>query len=89
MVRLTAEDIKILLDWGYSDDDLEQIEEAMQPSKTKYDLDGKRITRDEAIALLGQKQYLSGIARSAFHYTASRLLDDGRSVGFDSYRMFI
>lgn len=87
-MKLTKFDAEQLLDWGHPERDFPQIEEAMKKSKTKYELDGKQITREEAISLLGRKRYLAGISRSAFHYTASQCLDDGRVVCFDSCKLF-
>lgn len=87
-MKLTKADTEQLLDWGHPERDFPQIEEAMKKSKTKYRLGDKQITREEAISLLGRKQYLAGISRSAFHYTASQCLDDGQVVYFDSRKLF-
>lgn len=46
------------------------------------------ITRDEAVTRLGRLDYLSGIARSAFHFTAMRITEDGKVILFDSSRLF-
>lgn len=87
-MKLTTPDKKMLLEWGHPESDFQQIEKAFQKSKTKYMLGSMPISREEAISLLGQKQYLSGIARSAFHYTAVRKTPDGQNVYFDSFRLF-
>lgn len=90
-MRLTAADKKILLEWGFLEKDFQQIEEALQKSKTKYKLRDKPISREEAIRLLGQRLYLSGIARSAFHYTAVRAVPmsiSSETVYFDSSNLF-
>ena len=87
-MKLTAQDKEWLRNWGHDDRDFPQIEEAMHGRKTIYDLDGRRITRERAIRLLGRKAYIAGIARSAFHYSAVQDLDDGRCVGFDSSNLF-
>ena len=50
--------------------------------------DGAPITRDEAVTRLGRLDYLSGIARSAFHFTAMRITEDGKVILFDSSRLF-
>ena len=87
-MNLSTSDKEFLRNCGYSEDDFPQIEEAYQKSKTKYTLGGKRITREKAISALGWTKYLSGIARSAFHYTAARETESGEVVYFDSRNLF-
>ena len=83
---LTEEDKRQLLKWGHKETDIPQVEEAT--SKTIYILNDVRISRKEAIQLLGRNNYLSGISRSAFHYTACRVTTDGKSIIFDSHKLF-
>lgn len=77
-MKLTNEDKKQLKEYGYTEDDFSQIERAMQKSKTKYSVvniqTGKKetISRERAIKILGRETWLSGISRSAFHWTATR-----------------
>lgn len=87
-MKLTNKDKKTLRDWGHSEDDLKQIEEAIR--KTVYELNSKeKISCQEAIRLIGRKAFLSGISRSAFHWSASRYTEDGNSfVSFDSSKLF-
>lgn len=87
-MKLTTEDKRRLVEWGYAESDMPQIEEAMQKNKTTYKAEGARISREEAIATLGRLEYLSGIARSAFHFSAARTGNDGRVVIFNSSRLF-
>ena len=56
--------------------------------KPPDEMDGAPITRDEAVTRLGRLDYLSGIARSAFHFTAIRITEDGKVILFDSSRLF-
>ena len=81
MIRLTQEEKDIIIGFGYADEDIKQIERAMQKSKTQYRLiplktnsneSPKNISKEEAVNILGKRDYLSGIARSAFHWTAHR-----------------
>jgi len=51
-------------------------------------MNGERITARQAVKLLGRKQFLSGISRSAFHWNCSRETDDGGTVELDSSRLF-
>jgi hypothetical protein len=87
-VKLSENDKALLTKWGYPESDFSQIEEAMKKSKTKYELEGFHISREEAIDLLGREEYLSGIARSAFHYTAARETANNKVVYFDSSNLF-
>lgn len=90
-MKLTDADKKLLICWGHTEKDFRQIEEAFQKNKTKYKLGSVRISRDEAIRILGRRQYLSGISRSAFHYTAAREVPmsmSGEVVYFDSSALF-
>ena len=87
-MKLTEDDKQQLRDWHVDERDFEQIERALSVSMTKYELNGKPISRQKAIELLGQKVYLSGILRSAFHYTAARETKAGDSVFFDSHNLF-
>lgn len=77
-MKLTESDKKQLRENGYIESDFPQIEKAMQKSKTKYSTvniqTGKKetISRERAIEILGREMWLSGISRSAFHWTAQR-----------------
>lgn len=89
-MKLTEKDIAILKEMGFPDEDMGQIGEAM--TKTIYTLrtkDGeeKRISRAKAREILGDREYLSGIGRSAFHWNCARGKEDSR-VSFDSSRLF-
>jgi hypothetical protein len=93
-MKLTKADKEYLKNIGYIDvGDFEQIEKAS--GKTTYTLcDGfsgeeTLINTDKAIELLGRETYLSGISRSAFHWSAVRDTKQyGVSVYFDSSKFF-
>lgn len=87
-MKLTEDDKRLLRSWGHEESDFAQIEEAFSASKTKYELNDKPISREKAIEVLGRECYLSGIARSAFHFTAERETQSGDSVYFDSHNLF-
>ena len=84
--HLTAEDKKILLEWGEEEKYFDQIEleanvcELTQCYKSKPD---RKITRDEAIKILGRREWLSGIQRTAFHWNCGRYKGN-RYVHFES-----
>lgn len=92
-MKLTEEDKQLLRKLGHPDADFPQIEEAMQTKYTKYDYQGKRISREKAIELLGRRKYICGLSRSAFHWSAVQHVseNDGSEddvVGFDSHNLF-
>ncbi len=93
--RFTDEDKFELLSMGYPNKDLWQIQEAAKGKNTKYTLysenekTGKRISGEETIRILGRRVWLSGLARSAFHWTAMRSSPDEQyEVYFDSSHLF-
>ncbi len=85
-MKLTENDKVLLRSWNFSESDIAQIEEAT--GKTVYTLDGRRISAKRAIELLGREAYLSGISRSAFHFSSVRLTCEGDEIFFDSSRLF-
>ena len=89
-MKLSFEDKIMLQEMSVPEKDFAQIEAAAQKTKY-YILPGKeRISRSKAIQILGRKNYLSGLARSAFHWDAIRYADDGSAtkVLFDSSNYF-
>ena len=87
-MKLTDEDKALLLELGETEDHFWQVEEAMKTCYTKYSCDGKTISRQKAIELLGKRKYICGLTRSAFHRTAVQETSDGEKVYFDSNRLF-
>lgn len=85
-MKLTQADKALLLDMGYQESDFGQIEEATR--RTDYEYDGKQISREEAITLLGRRSYLAGIARSAFHWSSTQPTPEEKPIDFDSSRLF-
>lgn len=86
-MKLTKKDKEYLSTLGCLEKDFDQIEKAC--SKTVYTTsDNQRLSQKETINRLGRNVYLSGIARSAFHWDASRSDKDGNSISFDSSKLF-
>lgn len=83
---LNDSEIEILLELGYLKQDLPQFQEAVK--KTVYTYEGKRISAKKAKALLGEEAFLSGLARSAFHWSSMRETADGKGVSFNSSKLF-
>lgn len=71
-MKLNEEERKILLNFGYIKEDFKQIE------NTKYifilceESNEKQITEKEAREKLSPADFLSGIARASFHFSAMR-----------------
>ncbi len=93
-LELTKERKAILRDMGVPERDFEQIQRAMRCTTYKLYNDehghsgGEKISAEEAVKLLGERKYMSGLARSAFHYDAWRLTEDGRGMMIDSTKLF-
>ena len=87
-MKLTNENKAYLIELGYPEADFAQIEEAI--GKTVYTLNFKKqISLEKALELLGRQTFLSGISRSAFHYSAVRRIGDSDvTVDFDSSKLF-
>ena len=85
-MKLTLGDKALPLDMGCAESNFLQIEEATR--KTDYEYCGKRIGWQKALELLGRRNYLSGISRSAFHFSAVRFTPQNVPVYFDSGRLF-
>lgn len=93
-LELTKVRKEILREMNVREGDFRQIERAMRVSTYKLYNDehgnsgGEYVSAEEAVKLLGERTYLSGIARSAFHYDAWRLTQDGRGMLIDSSELF-
>lgn len=93
-MKLTNQDKAILKNgaaYPMDDNDLIQIERVLQKRYTKYRHNDHPISREQAIDLLGREKFLSGIRRSAFHFTAARPVSDNPADGvvyFDSSAFF-
>lgn len=103
-LKLSDSDIEYLKKIGHTEEDIPQIEEAL--NNTIYTLgnagkssdgnieipdeqDDVEITAQEAREILGDEKFLSGLSRSAFHYTSGRWSDDDtKYVSFDSSKLF-
>jgi len=85
-MKLLKTDKEILTQWGYEDEDIKQIEKAT--TKTVYELNNEKISITTALEVLGREEFLSGISRSAFHWSSSREGINGERVSFDSSRLF-
>ena len=92
MKKLSKEHQEIILNFGYPERDLVQIEKALKYTDFElYDqseTEDEKITIDKAIEILGEELFLSGICRSAFHWSATRESKKRQKVYFNSSRLF-
>ncbi len=89
-MKLTEEDKNMLIQWGYSEEDIPQIKKAIRVSQYYvYEIHQRDIpiSLNEALELLGRGKFLSGIARSAFHWSALRE-NNNVKILFSSKKLF-
>lgn len=83
-MRLNKEDKARLKAMGHSDSDMEQLQAAA--NKTKYEMlcvgGAREVGVREVIDEIGRDEWLAGISRSAFHWSATRFNND-KSVRID------
>ena len=87
-MKLTKKDIKLLLNIGYTENDLQQIKTAAKFCKITRAVTDKRITHKDFIKLCGKERFLINLARAAFHYTSSYVFEVGTAFIFDCGKMF-
>lgn len=87
-MKLTKNDIALLVKLDVSEEDFKQIEHSMAKTRTKYTMDQDNgpapVEQEDVIALCGREAWLTGLVRSAFHRTASITTKDGREVIFET-----
>ena len=90
--KLTEKDKKLLKEWGYFDEDIAQIEKGANVGtitftyKKNKDVEHE-ITPQKAIRIIGREQFLSGLSRSAFHWSAIRYVKNNDKNGFVYFHM--
>lgn len=88
-MKLTEGDKTCLRSLEVPETDWPQIAAAAEKTVYRLLTDGeRRLSRSEAMNLLGKRDFFSGLARSAFHWSAVRDTADGQQVYFDSSRFF-
>lgn len=78
-MKLNKEEEKILIDWGYSQENIQQIKEL----RYKFTLCQKngmeeKISLEKAKNILSKQDFLSGIGRASFHCSAIRDTENGK-----------
>jgi hypothetical protein len=91
MKKLNQQHQEIILNFGYPKEDLKQIEAALKCTDFEILTEGKedeKTTIEKAVEILGEEKFLSGMCRSAFHYSAIREGKNGIKIYFNSSRLF-
>lgn len=86
-MNLTRNDIIFLQEIGFQAEDMEQIDIAIDYTILTLE-DDTQISVKKACDILGREEFLSGIGRSAFHYTSVRFGKDETAIYFDTSEMF-
>lgn len=85
-MRLTEQEKKTLRKQGYNASEMKQLQ--MAASRCDYeDEKGNCVDAEDVIEWLGREEWLSGVARAAFHWTSVRD-NNGRTICFDCSNMF-
>ena len=93
--NLTVSDVAYLKSVGYKAGDMDQIDRAYAKTlytvyqNTSKGIRYKSVTADVASEILGRTPFLSGLGRSAFHWTSVREIGETEyEIGFDSSLLF-
>lgn len=87
--KLTNKQKEVLLDWGHKEYEFNQIEECVNTGIITNEVTHRKISWKTAIKKIGEREFLSGISRAAFHWTAMRNSDDNKEcVYFDFSNYF-
>ena len=88
-MKLNKEEEKILIDWDYSQEDVQQIK-SLCYKFTLCHKNGKeeKISIERANEKLSKEQFLSGIGRATFHRTSYRKIKSTQYVGIFIERRF-
>lgn len=85
--KLNDKQKKVLLDWGYREDEITQMEECVNCGTITNENTHRVLSWKTALKRLGEKDFLSGIGRASFHWTAMRGEGDVR-IYFDFSNYF-
>lgn len=85
-MKLTETDKELLVSAGYKEQDFPQIQEAI--TETDFtNAQEKKLPLAKVITILGRKEFILALARSAFHCSAYRETPKG-SIYFNSKKLF-
>lgn len=89
-MKLSADDKQYLIGCGYLEQDIPQIEKVISVIKYTEIKDGKRkrVPRKYVLENMKRADWLSGVGRATFHWTAMRETNGGASIYFDASKHF-
>ena len=86
-MKLSESDKKYFKKCGYLDQDIPQIEKAIEVMQYEDEND-KKVSRKYVLDNMDRETWLSGIGRAAFHWSAARETKDGKTIFFDARKLF-
>ena len=89
-MKMNAEDRQMLIKHGVPEQDFDQMVRASNVTVYKLNtgVKSETIKLHEVIDYIGRSAYWLAIARSAFHYTTTYIIDDKAYISFDSSKLF-
>ena len=82
-MKLSESDKNYFKKCGYLDQDIPQIEKAIEVMQYEDEND-KKVSRKYVLDNMDRETWLSGIGRAAFHWSATRETKDGKTIFFDA-----
>lgn len=84
-IKLSESDKNYFKNRGYLDQDIPQIERAIEVMQYEND---KKVSTKYVLDNMDRETWLSGIGRAAFHWSAARETRDGKTIFFDASKLF-
>lgn len=90
MFTLTKKDQEILMKAGYLIEDLAKIQAVMRVRDFVIfkDDNGKRVSREKVIKMLGRTDFLYGIGRAIFHWTTYKKDEKGKGINISARNLY-
>lgn len=86
-MKLSESDKSYFKKCGYLDQDIPQIEKAIEVMQYEDEND-KKVSRKYVLDNMDRETWLSGIGRAAFHWSAARETKGGKTIFFDARKLF-
>ena len=86
-MKLSESDKNYFKKCGYLDQDIPQIEKAIEVMQYEDEND-KKVSRKYVLDNMDRETWLSGIGRASFHWSATRETKDGKTIFFDARKLF-
>ncbi|RHU02394.1 hypothetical protein DW711_10760 [Ruminococcus sp. AM27-16] len=86
-IKLSESDKNYFKKRGYLDQDIPQIERAIEVMQYENEND-KKVSTKYVLDNMDRETWLSGIGRASFHWSAARETRDGKTIFFDASKLF-